>query len=494
MPTKKASNQNATLVCSTTEKAVRKVALFLLGQFRVGAHRRRRSFVIHPENTENTDSFAEAPQSRKRGQSPFLRDGDTAGDTTLPINGLRKTLGMTSRTPVNVQGTLAGFIAPITLPHAQLIDIALQHASANGPSSTGEDDQKQDISDGGDERKSTGQGILKPNQSTGASEKKCTRCIELEIQCNFTYSVKKRGPPKGSVRSGASTQYQLQGESHLGSPNNTATLARSYHLLNGGPSSIDTSITNSLTSPYPGSVGAGLPLSRQKYTLTQFFDREVVQRLIYLYIDYLWHLTPCFHIPSFLADFSAQRDLHDTDFLAVVMALSTFTLVALPKAWLPLEKSGIYQKVWDSLEGLQAILFTLQNYPPTLSTKARILSELGKLIELETIWTSCSGNRLSFTHHNLDRIGVSSAYLGVALKGSHYLRLFDPLTYLDLNPIDAEVAKRLYWLIHGGDKTAAALVSLPFAISTRNSLSLLLVTQSDTPVLARSSDYGNWKI
>lgn len=82
----------------------------------------------------------------------------------------------------------------------------------------------------------------------------------------------------------------------------------------------------------------------------------------------LWHLTPCFHIPSFLADFSRQRDTYDTDFLAVVMALSTFTLVGIPKAWLPFEKAEIYGKVWDCIEGTQAILFTLQNYPPTLST------------------------------------------------------------------------------------------------------------------------------
>lgn len=101
----------------------------------------------------------------------------------------------------------------------------------------------------------------------------------------------------------------------------------------------------------------------------------------------LWHLTPCFHIPSFLADFSAQRDLHDTDFLAVVMALSTFTLVAIPKAWLPLDKSDIYQRVWDSLEGLQAILFALQNVSRSYAILSRRIDAEPKL-SLYTVSTN----------------------------------------------------------------------------------------------------------
>ncbi|KAJ9124482.1 hypothetical protein QFC24_003273 [Naganishia onofrii] len=72
---------------------------------------------------------------------------------------------MTSRTPVNVQGALADSITPVTLPHTQLIDIALQHAGASVPFSTAEDDQKQETSGGEDERKGAGQGISKPNQS-----------------------------------------------------------------------------------------------------------------------------------------------------------------------------------------------------------------------------------------------------------------------------------------------------------------------------------------
>lgn len=44
------------------------------------------------------------------------------------------------------------------------------------------------------------------------------------------------------------------------------------------------------------------------------------------------------------------------------------TLVGIPKGWLPFEKAEIYGKAWDCIEGTQAILFTLQNHPPTLST------------------------------------------------------------------------------------------------------------------------------
>ncbi|KAJ9123197.1 hypothetical protein QFC22_001390 [Naganishia vaughanmartiniae] len=77
---------------------------------------------------------------------------------------------MTSRTPVSVQGALIDTTTPTTLPHAQLIDIALQHAGASGPSSTAtaEDELRQGNSDGESEPKGTGQGFLKPNQTVNS--------------------------------------------------------------------------------------------------------------------------------------------------------------------------------------------------------------------------------------------------------------------------------------------------------------------------------------
>lgn len=72
---------------------------------------------------------------------------------------------MMSRTPVGAQGNLANSVTPNTLPHTQLIDIALQHAVAGGPMNTVEDDQRQDISAGEVGQKGSGQEGLKPNQS-----------------------------------------------------------------------------------------------------------------------------------------------------------------------------------------------------------------------------------------------------------------------------------------------------------------------------------------
>ncbi|GHJ86157.1 hypothetical protein NliqN6_2559 [Naganishia liquefaciens] len=313
-----------------------------------------------------------------------------------------------------------------------------------------------------------------PNLDQDSKTRRCTRCIELEIECSFNYAVKKRGPPKGSVRRAKKPRGEDHDDnepsgssrgrlpdisfhaSHLSpgivqeSPYQSSAL---YHASTRSGNSISASLSNGAPSPgtHLASARNWTTWSKQKFTLEQFLDRETVQTLLYLYIDYLWHLTPCFHIPSFLADFARQRDTYDTDFLAVVMALSTFTLLCIPKAWLPFEKAEVYGKVWDCIEGTQAILYTLQNYPPTLSTiVAHYL--------------------IAYAFHNLDMPGPSMSHSGHTIRAYTYLRLYDPNTYLALNPIDAEVAKRIHWLMHGSDKTQAAL--------------------SDCPVLVRSVEYG----
>lgn len=141
----------------------------------------------------------------------------------------------------------------------------------------------------------------------------------------------------------------------------------------------------------------------------------------------LWHLTPCFHIPSFLADFARKRDTYDKDFLAVVMALATFTLVGIPKGWLPFEKSEIYGKVWDCIEGTQAILYTLQTFPPTLSTSMYKFSKTRVLLS-DFLYTSSAVAHylISFVFYNLDRHGAGVTHSGIVHKGAHYMRLFDP--------------------------------------------------------------------
>ena len=54
-----------------------------------------------------------------------------------------------------------------------------------------------------------------------------------------------------------------------------------------------------------------------------------------LHSTQLWHLLPCLHIPSYRADFSAGRDRHDPDFLALVLAIQSTVFIAVPRKWLP---------------------------------------------------------------------------------------------------------------------------------------------------------------
>jgi hypothetical protein len=49
----------------------------------------------------------------------------------------------------------------------------------------------------------------------------------------------------------------------------------------------------------------------------------------------LWHLLPCLHIPTYRADFSAGRDRHDPEFLALVLAVQSTVFIAVPRKWLP---------------------------------------------------------------------------------------------------------------------------------------------------------------
>lgn len=392
---------------------------------------------------------------------------------------------------------------------------------------------------------------------------KCVRCTEMELTCSFQYQVKKRGPPKGSVRRARFMKIDQEREYDHSHDRSTGANTSDHDNATAGPSSspqFRSPISNTpldgdlgyrpfhdLSVPSPGhaasvldveahsyaidtgfgesqspfgvgsvydpamtaSVGDSavsrpysLPSLGQEYTaqgstpseferpqvppprpfwlvkkqsnmltdmaspsssssikgkgkerldLEEMLPRHSALLVNELFFDYLWHLLPCLHIPTYRADFSSGRDRFDPEFLALVLSIQATVFIAVPRKWLPPGLTNGLRQLTERCVGKSRAL----------------LDESGEITVNATICHYLNVQVL----FNLGNYPVTTNQThGAVFMYINHLRLFDPASYLNLDPVETEVRRRLYWLAFGADKSMATL--------------------SDQPMMCRSSEYG----
>lgn len=77
---------------------------------------------------------------------------------------------------------------------------------------------------------------------------------------------------------------------------------------------------------------------------------------------------PAVHIDSFRSSFAQRQDETDPVFLAVILAVVGAAMVAMPKAWLPIEYDKIRKTLEACVDLSTGIVLSMEDLPPNTTT------------------------------------------------------------------------------------------------------------------------------
>ncbi|KAF4331918.1 hypothetical protein FBEOM_14302 [Fusarium beomiforme] len=134
----------------------------------------------------------------------------------------------------------------------------------------------------------------------------CHNCRRTDSQCTFLLPSKARGPkPRRDLRYNTAQ--------HSASPENSLTL--------------DPKLANQ-QSPLAAEISPGSGVAA--YATDILFPRDLVRFILNDYATYVYPLIPVIHRPTFELDLDSNRDMHDLDFLALIISLCAVTVSLLP--------------------------------------------------------------------------------------------------------------------------------------------------------------------
>nr|GAT50591.1 predicted protein [Mycena chlorophos] len=196
--------------------------------------------------------------------------------------------------------------------------------------------------------------------------------------------------------------------------------------------------------PHPPSVVPPLSYYYRPRRLDEIAPRDTISLIIALFFDFVYPLTPCVHKPSFMADLHARREERDPLFFALVMSTVASTLVQVPRSYVPMERPVVRKLAQTCHEASRHI--TIASYDPPTSMHVVIRY-------FDCIYHFCEGH--DATQH---------AAFGEAAHIAVTLRLHEEAAYAGLDPIEAEVRRRVFWLLFGADKSMSILLGRPICL------------------------------
>ncbi|EAL20596.1 hypothetical protein CNBE5160 [Cryptococcus deneoformans B-3501A] len=276
----------------------------------------------------------------------------------------------------------------------------------------------------------------RPGPSVGQpSLPPCRQCADLGIECTTTWRPKRRGPPNEYLKKLMASDTDSQSHS-VPVPVPMTTI----------PSLPDNaSLSPVLHSPLnryiPVSPLSARPTSHQPHSLEDIIERNVAMSIFALFFDYVHPLTPCLHRPTFLMEVQTMRDEKEPVFLALVLSVLASAMVQIPKPLLPTINNCPGREVADRCYHVSRLVSLNTYEPPTI--------EMVILRFLDSVYHIVSGR-----------------------LGAHVLQLSNlPHVSVDaemIDPISAEVRRRMFGLLFTSDKAAACLRNRPIFLPTED--------------------------
>lgn len=171
--------------------------------------------------------------------------------------------------------------------------------------------------------------------------------------------------------------------------------------------------------------------------------RSVLYQIIEVYFDYVYCLIPALHKPTFMADLNARREERpgEEEWTILVLSVIETTLVTMPRSFVRLSKRDIKEVFGRAHSAVRN--FIQQEFSVLTVTRTIIM-----------YFHAIAGHHLG-TVFSIDTI------MGGLYRLSVRLHLHDEDRYRDLDPIERELRKRIFWLQYGADKTMSAIDGAP---------------------------------
>ncbi|KAL7423959.1 hypothetical protein Q5752_001544 [Cryptotrichosporon argae] len=251
----------------------------------------------------------------------------------------------------------------------------------------------------------------------------CARCRRFALDCVRITAARRKGPAPVDLSAISDRQHGFQAPTGLGLDTGTALAP----IMATEPETL---------SPRSGRMSAS-PAS-----LDQMLPLPFVDKMIGLFFDYVYPLTPCLHRPSFLADLAAQRDRRDPVFFALALAVVGSTLVQVPHMLVGKTKAEVeaVARRCVHVEREKVAFLWAESVP--------MRAEFVVICYLEGIVHLLLGNN---TAHVMATAQANQCALA--------MRLNEESSYDGLDPIECEVRRRIYWLLYQADKSTACLRS-----------------------------------
>lgn len=300
------------------------------------------------------------------------------------------------------------------------------------------------------------------------SNGRCTQCRTSKTACTFDLPIARRGPKAKKRRNRAASNSPEAEDSSLiqfdddtiASPNDTTVweAIATTPLVNHHVSPQSSSVVGNIPPIFDIGVQSITPSQRWHQLSTEISIRgldfeTLLNQCVDLFFDHLYPLTPLVHEPSFrqdLAYFLPGEDRTMEFATASDVAFTMVTAVCAEAAFLvPKDIFPQGEKIADVF--LQASRACLNSY-----LESDLEHPTANSVTVRYFHSNCV--------HAAGRPKYSWHIFGEATRLAQAMRLHDNSTYEDLYPVEAEMRRRVFWIVYMGDKSAAILNDRPITM------------------------------
>ncbi|ODN98524.1 hypothetical protein L198_03770 [Cryptococcus wingfieldii CBS 7118] len=196
--------------------------------------------------------------------------------------------------------------------------------------------------------------------------------------------------------------------------------------------------------------------------LDQTVPCPTIEKIVNLFFDHIYPLTPCIHRPTFIIDLAERRDRSDPVFFALALNVLAATLVQIPRVLMGMDKDEVEHLAKLCLRVSRAKMAGFWEEPTSVELNFVVISYLESIVHL-------------FLGNDTAHVTTTAQANQLALA----LRMNDESSYKDLNPVEGEMRRRMFWLLFQTDKSTACLLSRPIYLRLDDVADLQLPLEID---------------
>ena len=194
--------------------------------------------------------------------------------------------------------------------------------------------------------------------------------------------------------------------------------------------------TTTVPFPYPVPESGAHDRLYQRYPTDEICSRKALVAIMQDFIDLVCPLIPVVHLPTFRRNLEADKDVHDTNFLSLLVALVAVTVGLLHS------KFAAYRCLDTAFAGRFSTRDTLISYCVQMCLRLRSPNYWDEVSHCQ--WAT--SYILSIAVFQMGRANQSRMLEAEALQLARVLGFHKLSTYEGLNLIETQLRKKAFWL------------------------------------------------